>query len=115
MDATTPKIMFEKHLSPNIRIVQGQHDTDVFFRDQKIASVANTISSDLEYEMIGDDIVRMLQTSQFDPANFSDAQKRQFGQLFAQKYFYLYDQNPYSDQKITIPDGISLLTHRVYE
>lgn len=114
-DVTTPKIIFEKNLSPDIRIIQNQHDATVFFRDQKIASKANTISSDLEYEMIGDDIMSILQTNQFHPANFSDEQKQQFGQLYAQKYFYLYDQNPYSDHKLVIANGISLLTHRVYE
>jgi hypothetical protein len=50
-----------------------------------------------------------------DPLTFTPEQKKQFGKLYAQKYFFLYETNQFSDETINTASGISVLSHLVYE
>lgn len=117
LTTTWSKIIFEKNLSPSIRIVQDENNTTAFFRDQKIASISNIIKDDesLSYHSIEKEIVDILKTNEMDPLTFTSEQKKQFGKLYAQKYFFLYETNQFSDETINTASGISVLSHLAYE
>lgn len=108
---TTSKIIFEKDLSPSIRVVQDEENTTVFFRNQKIASRSNIINDTdfLEYQSIGQEITNILQSNEIEPEKFTPEQKKQFGRIYAQKYFLLLDNSEYT------ASGITILSHLMYE
>jgi len=69
----------------------------------------------LSYHSIEKEIVDILKTNEMDPLTFTPEQKKQFGKLYAQKYFFLYETNQFSDETINTASGISVLSHLVYE
>lgn len=115
--ATISKIIFEKDLSPSVRIVQDEENATVFFHNQKIASRSNIIDDAnlLDYHTIETDIAGILKVDQIEPEKFTIEQRKLFGQLFAQKYFYLYTQNPYSEAAPYTGSWIDMLTNITYE
>ena len=117
LTTTWSKIIFEKNLSPSIRIVQDENNTTAFFRDQKIASRINVIKDGnfFEYYSIEKEITDALKTNEIEPEKFTAEQKKQFGELYAREYFYIYTQNPYSEATPYTASWVTILTHRVYE
>lgn len=114
---TKSKIIFKKDLSPSIHIVQDEENATVFFWNQKIASRSNIIEDTnfLDYHTIEADITTILKVNQIEPEKFTIEQKKLFGQIFAQKYFYLYTQNPYSEATPYTWSWINILTNITYE
>mgnify|MGYP000555980699 CR=1 FL=1 len=78
MGTTTSKIIFEKDLSPSIRVIQNENNTTVFFRDQKIHTIENIVKGRLLYELIHDEISAILGTHTWNPDVFTSEQKKEF-------------------------------------